>query len=104
MYTLDDQSMNQSWSNLLETCLVGGLPDLGQCYGTMEPMEYTERQSEPLDDGPWHKPIEIQLHLNQQDQRLVIQLTPRLMFKTLQQQQNEIKSINKIKVKLNPKQ
>lgn len=48
---------------LLQTRLVGGLPDLGQSDGTVETMEYAQRQSDPLDQRPGDEPVEVQLHL-----------------------------------------
>lgn len=51
--------------NLLKTRLVGGFPYLGQCDCAMEPVEYAEGQGNPLDDGPRHEAVEVQLNLNE---------------------------------------
>lgn len=56
-------ALQQLESSLLQTRLVGGLPDLGKCHGTVEPMENAEGQCDALNDRPGHKAIEIQLHL-----------------------------------------
>jgi len=48
---------------LLQACLVGGLPDLGECHGAVEPMEDAQGQCDALDDRPGHEAVKLQLNL-----------------------------------------
>lgn len=47
---------------LLETRLIGGLPDLSERDGAMEPVEDTQRQSDPLYEDPGEESIKVKLH------------------------------------------
>lgn len=49
---------------LLQSRLVGGLPDLGQGDGTVEAMEDAQRQRDALDQRPGDEAVEVQLHLS----------------------------------------